>query len=54
VDIPTALNVTATYPIAVVTGATQPAAAQAFVAYVTGSSGQATLKAFGFGPPPTG
>ena len=54
VDIPTALNVTATYPIAVVTGATQPAAAQAFVAYVTGSSGQATLKAFGFGPTPTG
>ena len=36
VDIPQALNVTATYPIAVVTGATQPAAAQAFVAYVTG------------------
>ncbi|HUL84011.1 MAG TPA: molybdate ABC transporter substrate-binding protein [Actinomycetota bacterium] len=54
VDIPAALNVTATYPIAVVTGATRSAAAQAFVAYVTGSSGQATLKTFGFGPPPAG
>jgi len=54
VDIPSALNVTATYPIAVVSGATQLASAQAFVAYVTGSSGQATLKTFGFGPPPTG
>jgi len=53
VTIPTADNVIATYPIAVVTGAAQPAAAQAFLAYVTGSGGQATLKTFGFGPPPT-
>jgi molybdate transport system substrate-binding protein len=53
VAIPAADNVVATYPIAIVTGAAQPAAAQAFVTYVAGSSGQATLKTFGFGPPPT-
>jgi molybdate transport system substrate-binding protein len=53
VTIPTADNVVATYPIAVVTGAAQPTTAQAFIAYVMGSGGQATLKTFGFGPPPT-
>ena len=54
IEIPSSDNVVATYPIAVVTGAAQPTAAQAFVAYVVGASGQATLKTFGFGPPPTG
>ena len=53
VAIPSADNVVATYPIAVVSGAAQPTAAQAFITYVTGSGGQATLKTFGFGPPPT-
>lgn len=52
IAIPDAVNVLATYPIAVVTGTTKDSAAQAFVAYVTGSAGQATLKTFGFLPPP--
>ena len=36
------------------TGGTDPTAAQSFVAYVLGTTGQATLKTYGFGPPPTG
>jgi molybdate transport system substrate-binding protein len=44
--------VTATYPIAVVTGAPQSDLATSFVTYVTGGQGQATLASFGFGPPP--
>ena len=54
VAIPSADEVIATYPIAVITGSAQTSAAQSFVAYVTGASGQATLKTFGFGPPPRG
>lgn len=50
VPIPDAVNVVATYPIAVVSGSSQTAAARAFVRYVTGPSGQATLRGFGFGP----
>lgn len=53
VEIPEDVNVTATYPIAVVTGSTNTTTAQAFVTYVTGSAGQATLESFGFLPPPT-
>ena len=52
VPIPAAVNVVATYPIAVVTGTAHPDLAQAYVDYVTGPSGQATLKAYGFLPPP--
>ena len=52
VQIPDDLNVVATYPIAVVSGTSNSALAQAFVAYVTGPAGQATLKTFGFLPPP--
>jgi molybdate transport system substrate-binding protein len=52
IAIPDAMNVLATYPIAVVTGTKNAAAAQTFVAYVTGAAGQATLKTFGFLPPP--
>ena len=33
-------------------GPRTPTSAQAFVTYVPGSEGQATLKTFGFGPPP--
>jgi molybdate transport system substrate-binding protein len=51
IEIPVQANVIATYPIAVVDGAAQPALAGRFVAYVTGPSGQATLKAYGFLPP---
>lgn len=53
VPIPTAQNVVATYPIAVVTGSPTAAVAKSFVAYVTGSQGEATLAQYGFGPPPS-
>jgi molybdate transport system substrate-binding protein len=53
VTIEDADQVTATYPIAVVTGGADPTGSQAFVTYVLGSEGQATLKTFGFGPPPS-
>ena len=53
VEIPDDVNVIATYPIAVVTGTTNTDAATAFVAYVTGAEGQATLAEFGFLPPPS-
>jgi molybdate transport system substrate-binding protein len=53
VQIPDEMNVVATYPIAVVTGTGHADAAKAFVDYVTGSEGQATLVDFGFLPPPS-
>jgi molybdate transport system substrate-binding protein len=52
VEIPDDVNVMATYPIAVVDGTSNGDTAQAFVDYVTGPEGQATLAAFGFLPPP--
>jgi molybdate transport system substrate-binding protein len=52
VSIPTAVNVVATYPIAVLNGSTDATTAAAFVDYVAGPQGQATLAAFGFLPPP--
>jgi len=51
VDIPDAENVVAHYPIAVLKGAANPAAADAFVAYVRSRAGLAVLQGFGFGPP---
>jgi molybdate transport system substrate-binding protein len=51
VEIPDASNVVATYPIAVVDGSSSEGEAQAFVDYVTGARGQATLNAYGFLPP---
>jgi molybdate transport system substrate-binding protein len=54
VPIPTNQNVVATYPIAVVTGSPNTDVASSFVAYVTGSQGEATLQQYGFGPPPSG
>lgn len=53
VQIPDDTNVIATYPIAVVAGTSHADMAQAFVDYVTGSQGQATLADFGFLPSPT-
>jgi molybdate transport system substrate-binding protein len=50
ITIPAAVNVVATYPIAVVTGAPDPDGASAFVTYVVGSEGQATLEHYGFEP----
>jgi molybdate transport system substrate-binding protein len=52
VAIPDDVNVIATYPIAVVSTSTHAELAQAFVTYVTGSEGEATLADFGFLPPP--
>jgi molybdate transport system substrate-binding protein len=54
VPIPPKQNVTATYPIAVVTGSTNTTLASSFVDYVTGSQGEAALTQNGFGPPPSG
>jgi molybdate transport system substrate-binding protein len=50
VEIDDAVNVIATYPIAVVTGAPNADLASEFVADVTGSDGQATLEEYGFMP----
>jgi molybdate transport system substrate-binding protein len=52
VEIPARLNITAVYPIAVVTGTQQEAAARAFVAFVLGKEGQVVLDSHGFEPPP--
>ena len=52
VAVPEDINVTATYPIAAVTGAPQSELATSFVIYATGATGLATLASFGFGPPP--
>lgn len=50
VPIPDSVNVTATYPIVAVKGTKNSALANAFIAYVLSSDGQATLEAFGFLP----
>jgi molybdate transport system substrate-binding protein len=52
VTIPTNQNVVATYPIATMTGSSNADLGTSFVEYVTGTQGQATLKQYGFGPPP--
>jgi molybdate transport system substrate-binding protein len=52
VQIADAVNIVAVYPIAVVDGSANQSLAQAFVAYVTGSEGQATLEQYGFLPAP--
>ena len=44
-------NVTATYPIAVLTDTQDAALASAFIDYVTSDEGQATLAERGFQPP---
>jgi molybdate transport system substrate-binding protein len=48
IAIPDTLNTIAQYPIAVIADSTQPAAAQAFVAFMLSDAGQATLESFGF------
>jgi molybdate transport system substrate-binding protein len=50
VEIPDDVNVIATYPIAIVTGAPNADLAEAFVAFVAGADGQATLEEYGFTP----
>ncbi|HSS93450.1 MAG TPA: molybdate ABC transporter substrate-binding protein [Candidatus Dormibacteraeota bacterium] len=50
VQIPTANNVIATYPIVAVKGTTNSAAANAFITYVLSATGQSKLGSFGFLP----
>ena len=50
IDIPEPLQTIATYPIAIARGA-NPAGGEAFVAYVLGPDGEATLDRWGFLPP---
>jgi molybdate transport system substrate-binding protein len=49
-DIPDALNVVATYPIAPVKDTDRPELANAFIEFVLSPEGQATLASFGFIP----
>lgn len=48
VEIPDALNVIATYPIAPLARSTHPEAAQAFIDFVRGAEGKGVLVGFGF------
>jgi molybdate transport system substrate-binding protein len=50
IEVPDDDNVVATYPIAQLTDAPNPAGASAFVDFVLGDEGQAVLADFGFGP----
>ena len=50
VTIDDAVNVIATYPVAVVSGASNADLASEFVAFLTGSDGQAALEEYGFMP----
>jgi molybdate transport system substrate-binding protein len=52
VAVPDAANVAATYAGIVIKGAGQPVAAHAFLAWLAGPPGRATLHDFGFLPPP--
>lgn len=51
IDIPPEVNVTATYPIAVLTEAANPEGGALFMAHVLSSEGQAVLAAHGFAAP---
>ena len=51
IPIPASVNVTTSYPIAVVKGTRNPTLAQAWIAYVLGPTGQKVLQAASFLPP---
>jgi molybdate transport system substrate-binding protein len=51
VDIPDELDVVARYPIAILAGAPNPEAAEAFVAFVLSEEGQGILREYGFASP---
>ena len=53
IAIPPAANVPATYEGVVVGASKQPGAAGAFLAWLAGPGGQATLRTYGFMPPPS-
>jgi len=50
IALPDDVDVTTTYPIAVVEGAHDPELAEDFVSFVTGAQGQAVLEDYGFEP----
>ena len=50
IEIPDALNIIATYPIAVTTNAANVPAAEAFIAFVLSDEGQTILAEYGFRP----
>jgi len=52
VPLPGAAQVTATYAAAQLSGALEPVAARAFLAWLLGPAGRETLAGAGFGPPP--
>lgn len=51
IDLPEAEQTINTYPIAALSGSARPDLAAAFVALVSGPTGQSVLRANGFGPP---
>ncbi|MGA9716015.1 MAG: molybdate ABC transporter substrate-binding protein [Aeromicrobium sp.] len=51
IGLPEGAQTVNTYPIAALSGSTRPDLAAAFVAFVSGTSGQSVLRARGFGPP---
>jgi molybdate transport system substrate-binding protein len=51
IEIPAEMNVTAPYPIAMLTRAANADLAQAFIEYVLSSTGQSILQKWGFAPP---
>jgi molybdate transport system substrate-binding protein len=51
IEVPSAFDVLATYPIGVVSSSTNRAAAEAFVAFVLGDEGRSILQRWGFGRP---
>lgn len=53
VEIPDAVNVVATYPIASIDGGENQDLARSFIDLVTSADGRAILDAYGFGPPAT-
>jgi molybdate transport system substrate-binding protein len=50
-EIPVAASIVASYPIVVLVGSAEPAAARAFVELVRDAEGRAVLAAHGFTPP---
>jgi molybdate transport system substrate-binding protein len=50
IEIPEQVNVIAEYPIAPLTGSSNPELADEFIAYVLSPEGQATLEKWGFTP----
>jgi molybdate transport system substrate-binding protein len=54
IDFPESAGAVNVYPIGQLKDAPNPAAAAAFIDYVTSSAGQAVLAGYGFAPPPAG